>query len=313
MKSHIMKCWLFSLLLLPALMLTQACQEDVTPTSSLTKSIEKIETAYKEGETKIEIGGPTEVETMASPEIMEAVEAKLLAYQRNFESRYGESGDFSEPYWVGVIPLNDACPAGTSKIKFKMDNQDNGSSTKSGWTGSWYYDNNGNSWHPLCKVYGGAFTLMTLNTPTQYLVARLSNNKTSVMEPRVWNIYIDNEDDGNLNVVADVSPGFMNNDGTHLQFWAIAGKNTPGVSQAAEFPDLGFAYGVFGTFTSPVVGGAGGMGTFKTDDENKNNANQLYSVDWSTNVKTPASFVQGKGVDRTNDPGNTTFNIRRVR
>jgi hypothetical protein len=328
MSAQISGNRLFLLSFLCTLSLLQACQDEVSPTSeklqiesamkrdeaSISRAIEKIETAYKEGQTKVEVGGPEELETIASPEILKAVQSRLLAYQQVFESRYNQSGDLSEPYWVGVIPMNDACPAGATRVTFFMDNQDNGSTAKSGWTGSWTIDPNNNSWHPLCKVYGGNFTLMTLNTPTQYLVVRLGNSKTIFMEPRVWNVYIDNEDDKNKNEVqGDISPNFSNPNGTHLQFWAIAGKNTPGINQATEFPDLGFAYGVFGTFTSPVVGGPAGIGTFKTDDENKSNANQFYSVDWTTNAITHASSVQGKGVDRTNDPGNTTFNIRRVR
>lgn len=329
MSPHITRNRLILPFFLCALLLLQACQDEVVPTSdtsqimnaldtdvaSISRAIEKIETAYKEGETKVETGGPIELESQASPEIMAAVKSKLLAYQQVFESRYSETSDFSEAYPVGVIPLNDACPAGSTKIKFMMDNQDNGNSSKSGWTGAWYLNANNNGEHTICSVWGGAFTFMTLNTATQYLLVRLGNNKTIFMEPRVWNVYFDNEDNSNKNILysGDLGPNTLNSQGINLQFWAIAGKNTPGVNQAAEFPDLGFAYGVFGTFTSPVVGGAAGMGIFHTDDENKNNANQLYSVDWTTNAVTHAAFVQGKGVDRTNDPANTTFNIRRVR
>lgn len=329
MSTHISRNRLFLPFFLCTLSLLQACQDGVSPISetsqienalntgegSISRAIEKIETAYKEGEIKIETGGPKELESQASPEIMASVKSRLLAYQQVFESRYTASGDLSDAYPVGVIPMNAACPAGTTPIRFMMDNQDNGNSTTSGWTGSWYLNANNNGKHMICSVWGGAFTFMTLNTATQYLLIRLGNNKTVFMEPRVWNVYFDNEDNNNANIVeqGDLGPNTLNSQGINLQFWAISGKNTPGVNQAAEFPDLGFAYGVFGTFTSPVVGGAAGMGTFHTDDENKNNANQLYSVDWTTNVITHASAVQGKGVDRTNDPGNTTFNIRRVR
>ncbi|WP_026630630.1 hypothetical protein [Dyadobacter alkalitolerans] len=328
MLSNIFRNWVFLFSFLFTLLLLQACQDEITPNSdleatnasgtdeaSITRVIEKIETAYTEGELKIETGGPKELETQASPLIMASVKSRLLAYQKQFESRYNESSDFSEAYPVGVIPMNEACPAGTTKIKFMMDNQDNGNSAKSGWTGSWYVNGNGNGIHTLCSVWGGAFTFMTLNKSTQYLLVRLGNSKTMFMEPRVWNVYFDNEDNNNANTLYDgnLGPGTINSQGINLQFWAIAGKDTPGVNQSAEFPDLGFSYGVFGTFTSPVVGGAAGMGTFKTDDENKNNANQLYSVDWTTNVITHGSYVHGYGVDRTNDPGNTLFNIRRVR
>ena len=329
MSSHYLRNRLFLLPFLSALLLLQACQDEVSPSfdtsqisnalntdeASISRAIEKIETAYKEGQTKVEVGGPVELETFASPAILNAVKAKLLAYQQAFDSRYSASANFYDQYTVGVIPTNNACPAGSTKISFMMDNQDNGNSSKSGYTGSWYFNANNNGEYSICPVSGEAFTFMTLNTPTQYLLIRLGNNKTIFMEPRVWNVYFDNEDNNNKNTLhgGNLGPNTLNSQGTNLQFWAIAGKNTPGVNQAAEFPNLGFSYGVFGTFTSPVVGGAAGMGTFYTDDENKNNANQLYSVDWTTNVITHASSVQGKGVDRTNNPGNTTFNIRKVR
>jgi hypothetical protein len=284
-------------------------------TAGLTTAIEKIETAYYDGAVKIERGEVDELETNASPELMSEVRSKLLDYQRSFVSRYKVARNLSEGYPVGVIPELDVCPAGSEKIKFFMDNQDNGNTMKSGWTGAWSVDGNGNSWHTLCTVYGGAFKFMTLNTYTQYLVVRLGNNKTTFMEPRVWNVYMDNEDNNNKNVLAagDFSPNSMDKNGTNLQFWAIAGKSAPGVNQDTEFPNFGFSYGVFGTFSSPVVGGLNGTGMFKTDDENNNNANQLYSVDWVTNLVSGATSVQGLGVDRTNDSGNTVFNIRKVR
>ncbi|WP_138477190.1 hypothetical protein [Dyadobacter bucti] len=285
------------------------------PENDLNVLITKVEKAYEEGNVKVETDGLQEKETMASWNIQNEVRSRLLAYQKTFESRYHVTRNLSEGYPVGVIPAVDACPAGTEKIKFFMDNQDNGNSMKTGWTGAWTVDANGNTWHTLCSVYGAAFKFMTFNTSTLYLLVRLGNNKTMYMEPRVWNVYLDNEDNNNKNVVAegDFNPNTMDQNGTNLQFWAIAGKNTPGVNQDSEFPDLGFSYGVFGTFTSPVIGGAAGTGMLKTDDENNSNANQLFSKDWNTNVITHASSVQGKGVDRTNDPGNTIFNIRKVR
>ena len=215
MDLHMLKN-LLGLLLLCTLMLAQACQEEVAPNSneaslsddvSLTRTIEKIETAYKEGEIKIETGGPIELETQASPEIMAAVMSRLLAYQQTFESRYNASAAFYDPYAVGVIPMTDACPAGSQKTKFKMDNQDNGNSSVSGWTGSWYLDGNNNGKHTICSVSGSAFTFMTLNTATQYLLIRLGNNKTVFMEPRVWNVYFDNEDNNNANVVEEGNLG----------------------------------------------------------------------------------------------------------
>ena len=298
-------------------LITSGCQRDLMSpeTSSLSESVSKIETEYRVGQAKSEVGGPQEPETFASSKIVEDVRAKLFAYQRDFETRYKVARNLSEGYPVGVIPAADACPAGVEKIKFFMDNQDSGNSSKSGWTGSWTLDQNGNSWHTLCVVYGASFKFMTFNIPTEYLVVRFGNNKSVYMEPRVWNVYIDNEDKSNKNSLAegDFSPNFINGNGTHLQFWAISGKNTPGVNQDLQFPDLGFSYGVFGTFSSPVVGGAAGIGMLRTDDENNNNANQLYAVDWTTNAVVNASNVQGLGVNRTNDPGNTTFNIRKVR
>ncbi|QRR03433.1 hypothetical protein [Dyadobacter sandarakinus] len=292
-----------------------SCQKDVLApeTGLISQAVGKIETEYVAGQEKIEVGGNEEVETFATAEVINEVRTRLQAYQKNFETRYKVTRNLSEGYPVGVIPAVDACPAGTEKVKFFMDNQDGGSSSRSGWTGAWTVDQNGNSWHTLCVVYGGVFRFMILNKPTEYLLVRFGNNKSLYMEPRVWNVYMDNEDKNNKNALAegDLSPSFINSKGTNLQFWAISGNTTPGPNQDAQFPDLGFSYGVFGTFSAPVI--AGGSGTLKTDDENNNNANQLYSVDWNTNAVTNASYVQGFGVDRTNDPGNTTFNIRRVR
>lgn len=294
-----------------------ACKKDDEKAEevALEPLIEKIETAYVTGCEKEEQAHRVEIETTAPKEIQESVRARLLSYQRLFESRYKVTRNLSEGYPVGVIPAVDACPAGSEKVKIFMDNQDNGNTTSSGWTGSWSIDGNGNTGHTFCVVYGAAFRFMTFNAPTEYLLLRLGNNKTAYMEPRVWNVYIDNEDNNNKNALlaGDFSPNVINKNGTNFQFWAIAGKSTPGPNQESQFPDLGFSYGVLGTFTSPVVGGAAGMGTLKTDDENNNNVNQLYSVDWATSVVTADSHVQGYGVDRTNDPGNTTFNIRRAR
>ncbi|ACT95838.1 hypothetical protein Dfer_4637 [Dyadobacter fermentans DSM 18053] len=278
-------------------------------------SIEKIETSYIEGCQKVERGYFNEEETSASAEMMEEVRSKLLSYQKSFELRYKVARNLSEGYPVGVIPAVDACQVGSERVKFFMDNQDSGNTLSTGWTGSWSIDGNGNTWHTFCVVYGAAFRFMTFNAPTEYLLLRLGNNKTIYMEPRVWNVYIDNEDNNNKNVLADgdFNPNLINKNGTNLQFWAISGKNTPGQNQDSQFPDMGFSYGVLGTFSSPVLGGAAGIGQLKTDDENSNNSNQLYSVDWVTNAVTGDSHVQGYGVDRTNDPGNTTFNLRRVR
>ena len=307
-------------LVLPAVvfllfMLSCKRENEITDDAALEPIIEKIETAYLAGCEKEEHAYQAEDETTASKEMQEAVRARLLNYQRSFESRYKVTRNLSEGYPVGVIPAIDACPAGSEKVKIFMDNQDNGNTTGSGWTGSWSIDGNGNTGHTFCVVYGAAFRFMTFNAPTEYLLLRLGNNKTVYMEPRVWNVYIDNEDNNNKNALleGDFSPNVISKNGTNFQFWAIAGKNTPGPNQDAQFPDLGFSYGVLGTFTLPVVGGQAGMGTLKTDDENNNNVNQLYSVDWVTNVVTGDSHVQGYGVDRTNDPGNTTFNIRRAR
>jgi hypothetical protein len=300
----------------------QACkQEDkiveVKPVG-LTAAIEKIETAYQEGAIKIETPhaeGSDQKETIAPLSLQKQVRLRLLYHQKAFENRYLAARNLNANYPVGVIPAIDACPAGSEKIKFFMDNQDGGNSGKTGWTGAWTVDGNGNSWHTLCVVDGAKFKFITMNVSTQYLVVRLGNFKTAYMEPRVWNVHMDNEDDNNKNVISegDFNPNVQNQYGTTLQFWAIAGKDTPGASQDLVFPDFGFSYGVFGTFTSPVVGGASGVGSLKTDDENKNNANQLFSVDWNTNLATNATSVTGLGVDRTNDAANTTFNIRRAR
>ncbi|WP_146151585.1 hypothetical protein [Dyadobacter jiangsuensis] len=316
-KLHLLNRCISSAIPIVALLPLISCKEmsEKADGTALGPLVEKIETAYAAGCKKNERTSPVEKETAASKEIQEAVRERLFSYQKSFESRYKVTRSLSEGYPVGVIPAMDVCPAGSEKVKIFMDNQDNGNTTSSGWTGSWSIDGNGNTGHTFCVVYGAAFKFMTFNSPTEYLLLRLGNNKTVYMEPRVWNVYIDNEDNNNKNALleGDFSPNVINKNGTNFQFWAIAGKNTPGPNQDTQFPDMGFSYGVLGTFTSPVVGGAAGMGTFKTDDENSSNANQLYSVDWVTNAVTGDSHVQGFGVDRTNDPGNTTFNIRRAR
>ncbi|WP_353720772.1 hypothetical protein [Dyadobacter sp. 676] len=124
-------------------------------------------------------------------------------------------------------------------------------------------------------------------------------------------VHHDSEDDNNKNISTAgqvVSNPYIHRDtnGFALQFWIGYGTNNANESSSymSEFPNLGFSYGVFSSNTSsPSLAN----GSLYVDDENTRNANTL------TKGGVAYTNLDGYGVTRVSDPGNTRYNFMKVR
>lgn len=149
-----------------------SCQEqevDIEGPVSLTKELEKIETIYSEGDTKIENKNFGEkIETEASPLLRKIIENELLeSYTK--QKTYSRASGIS---FVGVF--KDLTCAGNEELRIHMDCEDNRPASKTiDWTGDSYADSDKNIIFKFCIVpnnftktnYDFAVLNLTSNVP----------------------------------------------------------------------------------------------------------------------------------------------------
>lgn len=230
--------------------------DDIT----LTESINKIETSYKEGDIKIEnIITDNKVETEADFSLKEKIRLELdRSYSKN--QTYLKSSN----NLVGVFKYGSCGSWG--ELKVFMDCEDHNSQSKSiGTTGQSYADYNGNVHLNYCVVPATYFQ----HSDVSYAVLNLTSDLP-------WGVsrirrYFDNEDNNNTNSATY--------NGVEYSGWAgncYFGSNTllsfyyyPETTTFSHPPSLGIMYGVLGHF-----GLANGY--IYCDDEDNGNENWCY-------------------------------------
>jgi hypothetical protein len=177
---------------------------------------------------------------------------------------------------VGVIrELGATCPGET--VTLYMDDEDSDNrDERTGWMGD--VDEYRNTQITFCKVSGQGFKALVGSvgdSSRHYAVLRLGSEcpNGSIGFSR----YFDNDDDNNENWISGPSAPNVSSrapSGTTLQFCLFDGS--AGQPSMADFPGLGFDYGVFATsnFAKARGGWNGGLGSIVTDDEDDNTNNQ---------------------------------------
>jgi len=248
-------------------------EQDDSLRPSVTEMFEKIETSYEGGE-KIEqvIAGNKDgkVYLTASASLMEKIQAKTLEDLKNIEKRFQSARTIFSGYDVGVIPNTPGtCPSWSEFVAFKLDNEDNGSSSSSGgWLGGVHLDGQKNAWLQFCRVDGRLFN----SAHRKYSVLSLGNNRPSAFGSATT-VYLDNEDERNANDrIGDIAPNISGNNTT---FQIYTSNDATG---SDIFPDFGFQYGVFCDDTWQLPTGPGNdfqAGLLNNDDENSGNVNYM--------------------------------------
>jgi len=244
--------------------------------SSLTDEFKKVETAYKEGDYKIETTSgvnDSKVVTQASNEYKEKVQQILSKYSK--QTTYLKNASDYVVYIVGVIKnLNGTCGPYTEYAIF-MDCEDSGHNSRAyNWVGASNVDGNGNVTLRICMVNQDYFN----NTTSDYAVLKLS---TSNWQSSAWNgpnrivAKIDNEDSGNANITTingvPIEP-YNDPEGNFSFDTTLGFYKYPGLAYGQAFPSLGIGYGVFGQ-----IGPVANRGRIHLDDEDSNNKNSLYT------------------------------------
>lgn len=247
--------------------------------ASLTDEFRKVETAYKEGDYKIETTSgvnDSKVVTQASNEYKEKVQQILSKYSK--QTTYLKNATDWVVYTVGVIKnLNGTCGPYTELAIF-MDCEDSGHNSRAyNWVGASVVDGNGNVTLRICMVNQDYFN----NTTSDYAVLKLST--ITAWQNSAWEgpnriiANIDNEDSGNANSTTLngvlIEP-YQNPLGDCHFFYdtKLGFYKYPGVAYGQAFPSLGIGYGVFGQ-----IGPVANKGRIHLDDEDKNNKNSLYT------------------------------------
>jgi hypothetical protein len=244
--------------------------------SSLTDEFKKVETAYKEGDYKIETTSgvnDSKVVTLASDEYKEKVQQILRKYSK--QTTYLKNASDYVVHIVGVIKnLNGTCGPYTEYAIF-MDCEDSRHNSYAyNWVGASNVDGNGNVTLRICMVNQDYFN----NTTSNYAVLKLSTSdwQYSAFEgPNRIIAKIDNEDSGNANSTTingvPIKP-YNDPEGNFSYDTKLGFYNYPGRADGLAFPNLGIGYGVFGQ-----IGPVANRGKIYLDDEDDNNANSLYT------------------------------------
>jgi len=216
---------------------------------------------------------------------------------------------------VGVIPNGTSCPYGVFKAEAYMDTEDSYPTTNwSGWSGGWYpYGTleapsngyRGGVQMVTCRVPGSKFKPLTTNPGDSgkfYAVLQLGASCPAGSES--FTRRFDNEDDRNNNTVfSDFDPSLitrLEHGASYLRFCLFrSGSDT-----MPEFPDVGFAYGVFGNGNLP---GVRATGWIYTDDEDDNNGNNFYAA------STTSEFYAKQIIEPVGGGTNTVIHMARVR
>jgi Zinc dependent phospholipase C len=201
-------------------------------------------------------------------------------------------------YEVGVIPEGKKCTNNLDSLEIYMDDEDSSTNT---WSGGWLggVEQNANTLFRFCRVDGRLLKpLGTLSSrPNNYAVLRLSTECPPGSVP--FTRYIDNEDSRNTNyfdpdLAGNIFPNSSDRN-TTLQF-CLYRTGTPTM---ANFPDLGFPYGVFAeaTFSRAIE-----TGYFHSDDEDSVNRNGYWA--------TAGAEVEAQALVSAGD--NTDFRVAKV-
>lgn len=246
--------------------------------SSLTDEFKKVETAYKEGDSKIETTSgvnDSKVVTQASNECKEKILQILSKYSK--QTTYLKNASDWVVYTVGVIKnLNGTCGPYTELAIF-MDCEDSRHNSQAyDWVGASGVDSNGNVTLRICMVNRDYFN----NTTSNYAVLHTSGDpwQYSAFEgPNRIIANIDNEDSGNANTTTLdgvlIQP-YQNPLGDCHFFYdtTLGFYNYPARADGLAFPNLGIGYGVFGQ-----IGPIANRGRIHLDDEDSGNTNSLYT------------------------------------
>ncbi len=240
--------------------------------ASVSKAMEKIETAYYEGGDKVEsVENYDKAETGSSFNTI-AKSMKLSEEQYiKFNSRYKSARDISGGYDVGVIPTNQGCPLNSELVKIYLDNDDGNSKTsESGsWNSSWQVLGNAKNTHMyFCKADGRLFS----NSGGTFSVLKLGWNKPDNVQS-LTNLFIDCEDTGGQSKFepgfSDGAPNYFSNQNL-MSYWYVFNN----YNSTNAFPDLGMQYGVLGTPANEIS-----SSIFYTDDEDNANGNWIQSTE----------------------------------
>lgn len=246
---------------------------------SVTELVEKIETSYTGGPKKEKTfsknGNPT---IPASRALRSRVERETREYLANFEKRFRTTASHFDGYDIGVIPAGHTlCPQGVEYVSFFMDNDQNSNAYSEGWTGAIQFIG-GDTRLGFCRVDGRLFS-----DRGTYSVLKLGNNKPAAFETETL-LTIDNDDDNNENgSTGDIYPNEVTKN-THLRIYT----NTSNASNVPVGPEIGVAYGVFGSSAlNPMW-----FGTHRSDDESDGNINEMSNVS-GPNIITTTTDANG--------------------
>lgn len=281
---NIFKSTLKTFLVIASLFLL-SCEKDRNNLNdnTLSSEINKVETKYQEGATKLETiatPGFAKIETTAS-NVYKAKIRKELETSYSKQTTYLKSID----NLVGVIRDGSSCGS-YQELDVQMDSEDsNCQSGGTGYIGGCTIDPGGNIILRFCIV--GAYNFV--RTSSDFAVLDLGGNVPS--DANGVTRYFDNEDSNNMNYARVDGTSFSGQYGgcnfganTTLAFYFYpANINAPG-----SFPWLGVSnYIVLGRFGFS-------RGTIYSDDEDTGNANWLSQspthitgVNCTTNIITP--------------------------
>jgi hypothetical protein len=160
-------------------------------------------------------------------------------------------------YWVGILMVGSTCPAGTSKVSFYLDMEDNGidSGTFTNWHTGYnsHYTERSASWASgsdlrgsgfrfnWCRVNGEKFKPLTTDAFSYenfYSVLKLSSNCPPGSQER--GIYLDTEDsDPSNSSSGNIAPNAVAANNATLKFCQF----TAGASTMSSFPSFKDANG----------------------------------------------------------------------
>jgi hypothetical protein len=276
-KNTIKKIVLFTLIAGLLYSCEQAELIETETIDDITSEIEKIETIYQEGDIKIENDTSKEkVETLANSELMKEIHGDL----ENSFSKTTTSAKAARLYLggYGVFMGSGGNCGSYRKLDVYMDCEDsNPDTSKTGYTGASGTIGN-NVLLRFCVVGGGTFSGNKFNE--DFGVLNLGYNRLVYKGSSVTR-HFDNEDRRNRNYVrlnginvrgalGDRRLGgghtILGERNTRLTFHIFYKSRYGGGS---SFPNLGFSYGLLGSFGS-------NRGNIYFDDEDRKNANYCF-------------------------------------
>lgn len=287
--------------------------ENFQDESSISDLVEKIETSYETGMSKIE-NIWKEGDIKEESDFPGKFTAKL-----DIPSTTQRKATFED--YVGVIKGQGQSCGSYSELEIYMDCEDSSNKNSSwGWIGA--IDNSASGGNALLRFCLVPKRLFSSSKHGDYAVLSFSTDKKNTIDR-----YFDNEDSNNKNRVylngrqlnrvngrffseITLNGSFAQDTNTWMSFLVYRQDKTNG---ANEFPNLGFSYGVMGTLPGFDQGG------IYTDEEDKNNTNNCHFESIQVNetdalamtfrsILVPNRENAGKG-----DNKGTTFLFSKVR